>query len=47
MLCYVLKICNVYVQADEAKIRAELHFGEGGVVQRSLQRKKDSGDSGK
>ncbi len=25
MLCYVLKICNVYVQADEAKIRAELH----------------------
>ncbi len=34
-------------ERDRLKISVKTPCGEGGVVQRSLQREKDSGDSGK
>ncbi len=36
-----------YIFTDCTEDNVQIHCGEGGVVQRSLQREKDSGDSGK
>ncbi len=36
-----------YFAFSSGEISSQCHCGEGGVVQRSLQREKDSGDSGK